>query len=109
MQRLMMELGSVTTSLAASQTQAVGEALDHRPDLIAADVILAEGSGPGAVCEIKSHLGEIPVIYITAYPDQLREIDRVSPLIEKPVRWLPLVRATSAFGLPPHDFIDLDH
>lgn len=108
LQLFLEELGADSTSLAASQADAVRKALDHRPDLIASDVQLTEGNGPDAVKAIKARLGDIPVVYVTGNPDEARELDPTAPVIEKPVRWLQLVQTTQRFGLPPFEPIDLD-
>jgi len=95
------ELGADSTALAASQADAVREALDHRPDLIASDVKLTEGTGPEAVEVIRSRLGDIPVIYITGNPEVAHDADPSATVLDKPIRWLELVKATQDFGLPP--------
>ena len=94
------ELGADSCSVAATQAEAVREALDHKPHLIASDVNLAEGSGPGAVKAIRSRPGDIPVVYITGTPEQARIADLGAPVIVKPIRWLDLVEATQDHGLP---------
>ncbi|MBO9575310.1 MAG: response regulator [Sphingobium sp.] len=101
LQMFLENLGADSTALAASQAQAVREALDHRPDLIASDVKLTEGTGPEAVKAIRSQLGDIPVIYITGNPEIALDADPSAPVIDKPIRWLELVKATQDFGLPP--------
>jgi len=108
LQFFLEELGAETTAIAATQAQAIREAIAHPPDLIASDVELAEGTGPAAVRAIRSKLGDIPVIYVTGHSDALPGVDPAGPIVEKPVRWLELVHATRPFGLPVMDPIDLD-
>lgn len=108
LQFFLEELGADSTSLAASQADAVREALKHPPDLIASDVQLLEGNGPDAVKAIKARLGDIPVVYVTGNPEEARELDPDAPVIEKPVRWLQLVQTTQHFGLPPFEPMDLN-
>ena len=58
-----------------------------RPDLILADIQLADNSsGVEAVNEILGQFGEIPVIFITAFPERLLTGERPEPafLINKP-------------------------
>ena len=57
------------------------------PDLILADIQLADGSsGIDAVNELLRDLGDIPVIFITAFPERLLTGERPEPafLISKP-------------------------
>lgn len=100
-QTLLEELGADSTDIAATQEEAVDCAKAHRPDLITSDVRLLKGDGPSAVREIKSALGEVPVIYVTASSETAREADPDATVLAKPVCWLDLVNATSAYGLPP--------
>jgi len=65
---------------------AVAAAKRERPDLVLADIQLADGSsGIDAVKEILSAF-EVPVIFITAFPDRLLTGERPEPtfLITKP-------------------------
>ncbi|MGF7171462.1 CheY-like chemotaxis protein [Sphingobium xanthum] len=102
------ELGADSTAVAATQAQAIREAMAHPPDLIASDVDLPEGSGPAAVKAIRATLGDVPVIYVTGHADALRDVEPETRVLEKPVKWLELVHATRPFGLPPYEPIDLD-
>ena len=61
--------------------------MNRRPDLILSDIQLADGSsGIDAVNELLGSLGDIPVIFITAFPERLLTGDRPEPafLISKP-------------------------
>ena len=79
----------VQVAKAAEQLQAVKVAAEQQtPGLILADVHLADGSsGIDAVRDILGRL-EVPVIFITAYPDRLLTGLRPEPtfLIAKPYR-----------------------
>ena len=108
LQFFLEELGAETTAIAATEAQAIREAIAHPPDLIASDVELAAGTGPDAVKAIRSQLGEVPVIYVTGRSEELRDLEPSTRVIEKPVKWLELVHATRPFGLPVLDPIDLD-
>ena len=60
--------------------------MKHKPDLVLADIQLADGSsGIDAVQEILTHVS-VPVIFITAFPDRLLTGQRPEPtfLISKP-------------------------
>ncbi|QIE55697.1 response regulator [Pikeienuella piscinae] len=78
------------TVVAVAQThkEAAASASETKPDLILADIQLADGSsGVEAVDEILTKM-TVPVIFITAYPERLLTGDRVEPpfLITKPFR-----------------------
>lgn len=101
LQMFLEELGADSCALAASEEEALCEALRERPDLIASDVRLGDDFGPDAVKAIKARLGEVPTVYITGNPDLAREADPGVPVISKPIRWLELVEVTQNYGLPP--------
>jgi len=83
---LVKELGHTVTNIAATReeaSQAVGRAT---PGLVLADIQLADGSsGIDAVKDILAHL-DVPVIFITAFPERLLTGERPEPtfLITKP-------------------------
>lgn len=86
LENLVTELGHQVVGTAASKDQAVKEALAKRPGLILADINLGEGgSGIDAVNEILGSF-DIPVIFVTAYPEKLLTGERPEPtyLIAKP-------------------------
>lgn len=76
--------GATSFSFAASQEEAVREALARKPDLITSDVALAEGTGPLAVSIIIEAIGPIPVIFITGTPDACEPRGPKSPILSKP-------------------------
>ena len=80
-------MGHQVTGNARTHTEAVAMAAADRPDLILADIQLADNSsGVEAVNEILAQFGDIPVIFITAFPERLLTGDRPEPafLINKP-------------------------
>ena len=84
---IVQALGHEVTGVARTHRAAVDLAHDRRPDLILADIQLADGSsGVEAVNELLSDMGDIPVIFITAFPERLLTGDRPEPafLISKP-------------------------
>lgn len=86
LESLVMELGHTVVASAATRDQAVRAALAHKPGLILADINLGDGgSGIDAVNDILSSF-EVPVIFITAYPEKLLTGERPEPtyLIAKP-------------------------
>jgi CheY-like chemotaxis protein/DNA-directed RNA polymerase specialized sigma24 family protein len=86
LENLVTELGHKVVATAASKDEAVAKAKSERPGLVLADINLGEGgSGIDAVNEILSSF-DIPVIFITAYPEKLLTGERPEPtyLIAKP-------------------------
>jgi CheY-like chemotaxis protein/DNA-directed RNA polymerase specialized sigma24 family protein len=78
--------GHDVCAVEATASAAVAAANRERPDLVLADIQLADGSsGIDAVKEILSSF-EVPVIFITAFPDRLLTGERPEPtfLITKP-------------------------
>jgi len=80
------ELGHRVTGVARTHREAIALVAKKRPGLVLADIQLADGSsGLEAVNEILGAI-EVPVIFITAYPERLLTGDRPEPafLITKP-------------------------
>lgn len=80
------ELGHSVTGVARTQREAIALVGKKRPGLVLADIQLADGSsGLDAVNEILTSI-DVPVIFITAYPERLLTGDRPEPafLITKP-------------------------
>ncbi|HEY5205435.1 MAG TPA: response regulator [Roseiarcus sp.] len=85
-QTLVEQLGHDVTTIARTHTEAVRVALKSRPGLILADIQLADGSsGLDAVNEIL-RTQEVPVIFITAFPERFLTGQAPEPafLITKP-------------------------
>lgn len=84
---IVQAMGHDVTGIARTHAAAVELAHRQRPDLILADIQLADGSsGIDAVNELLAEMGELPVIFITAFPERLLTGDRPEPafLISKP-------------------------
>lgn len=80
-------MGHRVTSNARTRAEAVDMAAAEPPDLILADIQLADNSsGVDAVNDILAQFGAIPVIFITAFPERLLTGERPEPafLINKP-------------------------
>jgi CheY-like chemotaxis protein len=80
-------MGHRVTGIARTRTEAVALADGEKPDLILADIQLADNSsGIDAVSDILAKFDEIPVIFITAFPERLLTGKRHEPafLITKP-------------------------
>jgi len=88
LQRLVQDLGHEVVRVARTERQAIDAARALLPGLILADIQLADGSsGLDAVNEILPNLS-VPVVFITAYPEQLLTGTKPEPtfLIRKPFR-----------------------
>lgn len=84
---IVQAMGHDVTGVARTHASAIQLAHQVRPDLILADIHLADGSsGVDAVNELLASLGELPVIFITAFPERLLTGERPEPafLISKP-------------------------
>ncbi len=83
---IVRDLGHDVTAIAVTRDEAVREARANRPGLVLADIQLADNSsGIDAVKDILADF-EVPVIFITAFPERLLTGDRPEPafLITKP-------------------------
>ena len=83
---LVKELGHRVTDIAATRTEAVDAVARKTPGLVLADIQLADGSsGIDAVKDILARF-DVPVIFITAFPERLLTGERPEPtfLITKP-------------------------
>jgi len=83
---LVKELGHNVCGTATTHDEAVDAVARHRPGLVLADIQLADGSsGIDAVKDILKRF-DVPVIFITAFPERLLTGERPEPtfLITKP-------------------------
>ncbi|MGE0733566.1 MAG: response regulator [Alphaproteobacteria bacterium] len=83
---LVRDMGHSVVGIAASSGEAVAFARDKSPGLVLADIELgAGGSGLNAVAEILQFT-DVPVIFVTAYPERLLTGERPEPtfLVTKP-------------------------
>jgi DNA-directed RNA polymerase specialized sigma24 family protein len=86
LEQIVGSLGHHVLDVAPTRDAAVEAARLRRPGLVLADIQLADGSsGVDAVRDILTRF-EVPVIFITAYPERLLEGRRLEPtfLITKP-------------------------
>ncbi|MGR3512022.1 MAG: response regulator [Paracoccaceae bacterium] len=87
LESLVSEFGHKITGVARTRDSAVALGAKERPDLILADIQLADNSsGIDAVNDLLKALGDVPVIFITAFPERLLTAERPEPafLITKP-------------------------
>jgi DNA-directed RNA polymerase specialized sigma24 family protein len=88
LQKMLEELGHRVTSIARTHKDALRAATLSKPGLVLADIRLADGSsGLDAVNDILASFN-VPVVFITAYPERLMTGERPEPtfLITKPFR-----------------------
>lgn len=84
---IVTDMGHEVTGIARTRAEAVDLGRQTRPDLILADIHLADhSSGVDAVNELLADTPDIPVIFITAFPERLLTGDKPEPafLISKP-------------------------
>ncbi|MAU43505.1 MAG: response regulator [Yangia sp.] len=87
LESIVADLGHRVTGVARTRSAAVDLAGKETPDLVLADIQLADNSsGIDAVNDILKSLGNRPVIFITAFPERLLTGERPEPafLISKP-------------------------
>lgn len=87
-EELVLDLGHSVDGIAATHTDAVKQAKDKKPGIVLADIQLADGSsGIDAVDDILGQY-DVPVIFITAFPERLLTGDKPEPayLISKPFK-----------------------
>jgi DNA-directed RNA polymerase specialized sigma24 family protein/CheY-like chemotaxis protein len=83
---IVRDLGHNVTGVAVTRDEAVAQAMARRPGLVLADIQLADdSSGIDAVKDILAEFN-VPVIFITAFPERLLTGERPEPtfLITKP-------------------------
>lgn len=97
---MVQELGHDVTGIARTHREAVESVRNRKPGLVLADILLADGSsGLDAVNEILASI-DVPVVFITAFPERLLTGERPEPtyLVTKPFQ-PDTVRATISQAL----------
>jgi DNA-directed RNA polymerase specialized sigma24 family protein len=87
-ENLVLDIGHEVVGIAATRREATALAEKTKPGLVLADVQLADGSsGVDAVNDILKSIN-VPVIFITAYPERLLTGERAEPafLVTKPFK-----------------------
>jgi len=87
LEAMVADMGHRITGNARTRAEAVEIGQADKPDLILADIQLADNSsGIDAVNDLLGALGDVPVIFITAFPERLLTGERPEPafLIPKP-------------------------
>lgn len=86
LEQIVRDMGHDLTGVAVTRDEAVALAMEERPGLVLADIQLADdSSGIDAVKDILAEY-DVPVIFITAFPERLLTGERPEPtfLITKP-------------------------
>lgn len=83
-QEVLEDEGATSFDIAATQSDAVRAASNRKPDFITSDVRLLQGTGPAAVTEILSRLGDVPVVFISATPDECQPCAPPGIVMAKP-------------------------
>jgi DNA-directed RNA polymerase specialized sigma24 family protein/CheY-like chemotaxis protein len=86
LQSIVREMGHTVSAIATTRDEAVLAARRTEPGLVLADIKLADGSsGIDAVRQILSEV-QVPIVFITAYPERLLTGERPEPtfLVTKP-------------------------
>ena len=86
LQSIVREMGHRVAAIATTRDEAVNAARRTEPGLVLADIKLADGSsGIDAVRQILTEL-QVPIVFITAYPERLLTGERPEPtfLVTKP-------------------------
>ncbi len=107
--QIVESLGHEAIAIVRTRAEAVAKARDERPELVLADISLADGSS--GIDAVKDILAEqtVPVIFITAFPERLLTGERPEPtyLITKPFEPETVI-ATIGQALLMHRDVDLD-
>ena len=108
LEHIVSSMGLIISGTASTRAEALESAASDWPGLVLADIQLADGSsGLDAVADILARSPELPVIFITAYPERLLTGDKPEPtyLLSKPFHE-DAVRATISqalfFSTPAH-------
>ena len=107
--QIVESLGHETIAIVRTRAEAVAKARVERPELILADISLADGSS--GIDAVKDILAEqtVPVIFITAFPERLLTGERPEPtyLITKPFEPETVI-ATIGQALLMHRDVDMN-
>ena len=107
--QIVESLGHEAIAIVRTRAEAVAKARDERPELVLADISLADGSS--GIDAVKDILAEqtVPVIFITAFPERLLTGERPEPtyLITKPFEPETVIAPSGLALLMPRE-VDVD-
>lgn len=85
LEMILADYGATSFAFAETEAEAIQEARLRMPDMITSDVRLRHGTGPRAIEMIIKELGHVPVLFITATPEECIPCDPPHRVFEKPV------------------------
>lgn len=88
LEQIVEDMGHDVAGMAMTHKAAIAKAHEVKPELVLADIQLADGSsGLEATREILEHF-DVPVVFVTAYPERLLTGERPEPtfLVTKPFK-----------------------
>jgi CheY-like chemotaxis protein len=88
LEQIVEDMGHEVAGMAMTHKAAIAKAHEVKPELVLADIQLADGSsGLEATREILEHF-DVPVVFVTAYPERLLTGERPEPtfLVTKPFK-----------------------
>ena len=91
LEAMLEEAGATSFDVATTEAEAVEAARAHPPQLITSDVKLLEGTGPDAVQTILAERGNVPVMFITASPEECEPCNPQAPILGKPIRRVSVI------------------
>lgn len=59
--------------------------MEKRPDLVVADLAMPVMDGAEMIASIREHDKEVPIVIVTAFPDQGKNLDGADYIMVKPV------------------------
>lgn len=98
LQDLLEQEGATSVDIAVTEDEAVAAALAKTPAVITSDVKLIDGTGPRAVEKIHQQLGEVPVIFITATPNDCQPCEPPGRILPKPMSCSAVAAAFHELG-----------
>lgn len=99
LQDLLEQEGATSFAVAVTEDEALASALAHPPAFITSDVKLIEGTGPQAVRRIQEQLGDVPVIFITATPEDCKPCKAPGKILRKPLDHRAVIAAFHEVGV----------
>lgn len=97
-------MGHLVCGTAATMDEALGIAAEHTPTLALLDIRLAEGDNGIEVARELRRRRFLPVIFVTAFPDELakRGLEHLGPVIPKPFTRDQIEQAITRAVFTPH-------
>ena len=93
LQILVEDLGAASSLIVSSEKDAEIQAKRYPPGVIIADLHLKDGLGVSAVQKIRAAVGPVPVVYVTADPEEAKRLDPTALILSKPFQEEDLIAA----------------